>query len=116
MGAVWIDGGMDAARGVFGRLGLPIEDGLNEWSRNPKGHLQVIAQAMRPSRHPVYVVESVEGPPHAPIVTVSVEVQGVGKATETACSQRQAEAAAAAALLAKIEGKREAPKVPDGEG
>ena len=103
MGAVWLDGGLEAVRAVFARLDLPIAGGLNEWETNPKGHLQVMAQAMKPSRHPVYTVDSMKGPSHAPTVTVTVEVAGLGKATATAGSQRQAEAAAATALLTELE-------------
>ena len=104
MGAVWLDGGLEAARIVFERLELPIDEKLNEWGANPKGHLQVLAQAMKPSRHPVYTVNEVKGPSHAPIVTVTVNVPGLGKATATAGSQRQAEVDAAAALLTELEG------------
>ena len=104
MGAVWLDGGLEAARQVFARLNLPIDEKLNEWRTNPKGHLQVLAQAMTPSRHPVYTVDSVKGPSHAPVVTVTVTVEGVGQATATAGSQRQAEVDAAAALLSKVQG------------
>jgi ribonuclease-3 len=103
MGAVWLDGGFDAAKAVFKKLDLPIGETLNEWSDNPKGHLQVISQSMKPSRKPVYTVDSVKGPSHAPTVTVTVEVPGAGKATATANSVRKAETAAAAALLEKME-------------
>ena len=103
MGAVWLDGGLEAARKVFVQLELPIDEKLNEWSANPKGHLQVLAQAMRPSRQPVYTTDSVTGPSHAPTVTVTVEVHGLGKATATADSLRRAEVAAAEALLTSIE-------------
>ena len=99
MGAVWLDGGFAAAKQVFDRVSLPIGEKLNEWSDNPKGHLQVLAQAMKPSRKPVYSVNSVKGPSHAPTVTVTVEVAGIGKATATEGSLRKAEAAAAMALL-----------------
>ena len=102
VGAVWLDGGLTAAQTVFDRLGLPIDERLNEWRTNPKGHLQVIAQAMRPSRQPVYAVDHVTGPSHAPTVTVTVTVEGLGAATATAGSQRQAEVDAAAALLARL--------------
>ena len=102
MGAVWLDGGFEAAKSVFGKLALPIGEKLNEWSDNPKGHLQVISQSMKPSRKPAYTVVSVKGPSHAPTVTVTVEVAGLGKATATASSLRKAEAAAAAALLEMV--------------
>lgn len=105
MGAVWLDGGIGAAKSVFERLDLPIDEKLNEWSDNPKGHLQVLSQAMKPSRKPVYVVDSVKGPSHAPTVTVTVEVPGLGRATATAGSLRKAESAAATALLEDVDGR-----------
>ena len=107
MGAVWLDGGLEAARAVFSTLDLPINETLNVWGENPKGHLQVMSQAMRPSRKPVYTVDSVKGPSHAPTVTVTVAVEGLGKATATAGSQRSAEVAAATALLEALSGKSE---------
>lgn len=105
MGAVWLDGGLNAAKSVFENLALPIGEVLNEWSDNPKGHLQVISQSMKPPRKPIYKVESVKGPSHAPIVTITVEVAGLGKATATANSHRKAEAAAATTLLEMVDGK-----------
>ena len=90
---------------VFARLNLPIAESLNEWETNPKGHLQVMSQALKPSRTPVYTVDSVQGPSHSPTVTVTFDVSGLGKATATPGSQRQAEVAAAAALLMELDGK-----------
>ena len=102
MGAIWLDGGLAAAQDVFARLDLPVDEPLDEWGDNPKGYLQVKAQAMRPSRHPEYRVDSVTGPDHAPTVTVTVSVPGMGTATATAGSKSAAEAAAAAELLKKL--------------
>jgi len=104
MGAVWLDGGLDAARVVFSRLELSREaDALDAWGANPKGCLQVKAQAMRPSRKPVYEVLSSVGAAHAPVVTVRVSVKGLGAAEATAISKSAAEVAAAATLLKKIQ-------------
>lgn len=105
MGAVWIDGGITAARSVFGKLEFPVDERLNEWSDNPKGRLQVLSQAMRPSRKPVYTVDCIKGPSHSPTVTVTVEVVGLGKASATAGSLRKAEAAAASALIEAVGGE-----------
>ncbi len=103
MGAVWLDGGLDAVRCVFERLDLPREsNALDAWGTNPKGYLQVKAQAMKPSRKPVYEVLSSVGAAHAPIVTVRVSVEGMGEAEATAVSKSAAEVAAAEALLRKI--------------
>ena len=103
MGAVWLDGGLDAALTVFKRLDLPIMDKLNEWASNPKGYLQVRAQALKPPSRPVYEVLKVEGPPHSPTVTARVTVEGLGVAEATAGSKTGAEIAAATALLARLD-------------
>ena len=103
MGAVWLDGGLAAAQTVFARLGLPIDAPLNEWAANPKGYLQVKAQAHKPPARPIYETLKTEGPSHAPIVTVRVTVEGLGDATATAGSKTAAEIAAAAALLEQLD-------------
>ena len=102
MGAVWLDGGLPAARAVFAVLDLPFKESFNEWDANPKGYLQVKAQAMHPPRRPVYEVTQMGGVAHAPIVTVRVSVHGLGEAVATAGSKSAAEVAAAAALLEKV--------------
>ncbi len=102
MGAVWLDGGLAAAQEVFSRLGLPIDVPLNEWAANPKGYLQVRAQALKPPSRPAYETLNVEGPPHAPVVTVRVTVPGLGEAVATAGSKTAAETAAASALLTSL--------------
>jgi len=103
MGAVWLDGGLAAAKTVFARLGLPVNAPLDEWAANPKGFLQVKAQAHKPPTRPVYEIVASEGPSHAPIVTARVTVEGLGSATATACSKTAAETAAAAALLRQLD-------------
>ncbi len=102
MGAVWLDGGLGAARAVFRRLGLQVDVALNEWSDNPKGFLQIKSQALHPPRRPVYVVLSKKGPPHDPVFTVKAEIAGLGEAVATANSKTAAEFAAADALAAKL--------------
>ena len=103
MGAVWLDGGLAAARGVFGRLDLPFGEQFDEWAANPKGFLQTKAQACRPARTPVYEVLSVTGSAHEPVVTVRVRAEGLGEAEATAVSKSAAEVAAASALLKKLQ-------------
>ena len=102
MGAVWLDGGLEAARGVFGRLGLPFEQKVDEWSVNPKGYLNMKAQACHPSRTPVYELLGMTGPAHEPVVTVRVRVEGLGEAEGAGGSKSAAEVAAASALLTKL--------------
>ncbi len=100
MGAVWLDGGLAAARDVFTRLALPFDEKFNEWDDNPKGFLQTKAQAAH--QKPVYEVLDVKGTAHEPIVTVRVTVKGLGSAEATAISKTAAEVAAADALLEKL--------------
>ena len=102
MGAVWLDGGLDAARGVFARLELPFDEAFNEWDANPKGFLQIKAQACRPPSKPVYEVLDVQGTAHQPVVTMRVTVKGLGSAVATAISKSAAEVAAASALLKEL--------------
>ena len=103
MGAVWLDGGLSAAQTVFDHLALPLSAPLNEWEQNPKGALQVKAQSLQPPRQPVYAVDAVKGPDHAPTVTVTVTVEGWGSATATAGSKTAAEVAAALAMLEQMQ-------------
>ncbi len=97
IGAAWLDGGLSAAQTVFDALALSPEAG----SDNPKGDLQVKAQAMTPPRHPVYTLLSTAGTAHQPIFAVKVEVEGLGEATAEAGSRKAAEQLAAAKLLAR---------------
>ena len=99
IGAAYLDGGFDAAREVFEALALEANVEENEWSGNPKGELQVRAQAMRPPRHPEYTLLSTAGKAHEPIFTVKVFVEGLGEATASARSHKAAEAKAAAELI-----------------
>lgn len=103
LGAVWLDGGLAAVRDVYARVWPAAARPLDAWSTNPKGHLQVLAQSLRPPVQPVYTVVSVTGPDHAPTVTVSVAVHGLGTAAASGSSHHAAEAAAAAKLISTYE-------------
>ena len=63
VGAAYLDGGMDAANTVFETLGVSANAAKDEWSENPKGELQELAQRMDPPRHPVYELVGVAGIP-----------------------------------------------------
>ena len=103
MGAVWLDGGIEAARRVFENLNLPVKEDFDERRANPRLCVQKIAQNLRPPQRPVYEVLLVTGPDHAPTVTVRISVKGLGAAQATGRSKAAAEAAAAAALLAQLD-------------
>ena len=98
LGAVYIDLGMEAARGVV----LPLlersfgDPGNLLLEINPKGQLQELTQR-RFGKTPLYQVLGVFGPPHLPNFRVEVRVGGwvaVGGGT----SRKQAESDAAAQL------------------
>ena len=101
-GAVWLDGGLDAARAFFHRVlakricaeftptALQIE--------NPKGQLQERTQAADGSI-PVYELVETVGPDHQPEYRVRVTLQSGLSASATGPSKRAAEAAAAQAAL-----------------
>ena len=100
VGAAWLDGGLDAARTVFKALELDANANTGFWAENPKGELQMRAQAMTPSRHPAYKLLKTEGAAHSPLFTVEVSIEGIGNATAQAGSLKEAESKAAAKLLA----------------
>ncbi len=99
LGAAWLDGGLAAARQIFKTLEL-TEDHV--CGGNPKGDLQVRAQAMTPSRLPVYELLGVSGKAHDPVFSVRVRVDGLGEAKGSAHSRKEAESLAAEKLLTKI--------------
>ena len=99
IGAAYLDGGFAGAKQVFEALDLPANAAEHEWSGNPKGELQVRAQAMKPPRHPAYETLNTAGKAHEPVFTVRVTVDGLGEATASASSRKQAESLAAAKLL-----------------
>ena len=100
LGAVWLDGGLEAARAVFEVLELDANAEGGAWSGNPKGDLQMRAQAMTPPRHPEYTLLNIAGKAHEPVFTVRVTVDGLGSAEGQAHNRKEAETIAAAALLA----------------
>jgi ribonuclease-3 len=102
IGAAWLDGGLAAARKVFDALGLSPEAPEDIADDNPKGALQIKAQAMKPPRHPEYTLVKTAGKSHEPIFTVKVEVDGLGEAFAEARSRKEAEAQAAAKLLGLV--------------
>lgn len=99
LAAVYLDGGLDAARNVFteawdAEFRAPAAPAL----KNPKSALQEWALGQgRPL--PRYAVVSTKGPDHAPTFTVEVSVAGLEPLTAEGRSRQDAEKAAASALL-----------------
>lgn len=100
--AVYLDGGIDAARDMVQRLwGTRIAQ-AETLAQDPKTALQEWAQA-RGQRPPTYDVVSRSGPDHAPVFAVAARLETGAEAEASAGSKRQAEQAAAAQLLRKLE-------------
>ncbi|HEY3889526.1 MAG TPA: ribonuclease III [Caulobacteraceae bacterium] len=101
MAAIYLDGGLDAARAVFDRLWAERFANLQDaGARDPKTALQEWAQGQgRPL--PAYGIVARSGPDHRPVFIVSVTVEGLAPATAEGPSRQEAEKAAAAVLLAR---------------
>lgn len=102
LGAVWLDGGSEAARKVFAWLQLVEDASPSEWAENSKGELQVHTQAMNPPRQPKYELVKTEGKSHDPVFTVKASVEGVGSALGKGRTKKEAESEAAQKLLNEI--------------
>jgi len=99
LAAVWLDGGMDAARAVFERiwaaeLAAPPRRSLT----NPKSALQEWALGQGRAL-PTYRIVERTGSDHAPTFTVEASVAGYPPLTAQGRSRQDAEKAAAIGLL-----------------
>ena len=103
IGALYIDGGLDAAERFIRRHWAPAMAADPDPPRDAKTRLQEWTQS-RALGLPVYRTLSSSGPAHAPLFEVEAEVAGLGKAVATGASKRAAEQGAAAALLRRIAG------------
>ncbi len=101
IGALYIDGGLAAARDFIRAHWADEVEAVAEAPRDPKTALQEWAQG-RGLALPAYRTVSAEGPSHRPRFTVAVTV-GEVSAEATGVTKREAEKAAAAALLARLE-------------
>lgn len=107
-GAVYLDGGLDAARSLRDRLfagedfrisaDAPAED-------NPKGALQEILQARPDGAPPVYEVIATEGPPHERVFTAIARIEGAEVGRGTGASKKAAEANAAEDAIRRMLGE-----------
>lgn len=103
LAAVYLDGGMDAARTLCLRLLPPVADSkrLLLAKDNPKGTLQELSQD-RFKCKPKYSVLSCDGPVHDPNFVVSVSINNVELGQGSGSSHRSAERQAASQALLKI--------------
>lgn len=101
IGAIYLDGGLDAARTVVLNLYGPLEKRLAHQSQahNPKGKLQELLQPSLGNDCIEYRVVETSGPDHQKSFTVEVHVQGVLKGQGSGNSKKLAEEAAAREAL-----------------
>ena len=99
LGAVYLDGGLDAAREMFLREWADEFAALDEPRiQDPKSKLQEWSLASKRTL-PIYRVLDRSGPDHAPEFMVEVRVDGLPPASAEGKSRQDAEKAAALALL-----------------
>ncbi len=98
IGALYLDHGMNAARGLIDRLWSPLIDTANGAPKHPKSALQEWCAA-NGRKVPEYAITKKEGPPHAMRFEVTVTVKGFAPVSAEANSKQAAETAAALAFL-----------------
>ncbi|MDE2578968.1 MAG: ribonuclease III [Hyphomicrobiales bacterium] len=100
IGAVFIDGGYDAAATLVERAFGPRMTAARSAARDPKSALQEWAQGLGHAA-PAYSLAGQSGPDHAPTFIVAVAVGGYASAKGEGPSKRAAEQAAAEAFMTR---------------
>jgi len=100
LGAIFIDGGFEAAKKVIRGLWQPLAEHLGDVERDPKSALQEWAQG-RGLPLPHYSVIERMGPDHAPRFTAEVRIGEISPQRGEGASKRSAEQAAAETMLAR---------------
>ncbi|WP_310467639.1 ribonuclease III [Sphingomonas sp.] len=98
IGALMLDGGLDAADAFIRRAWAPLIESQGAAPHHPKSALQELAAA-RNLKPPAYEIIARTGAHHAPRFTVRVAIKGAGEAEAEGASKQEAETAAATALL-----------------
>ena len=98
LGALYIDGGIDAARLPFDRYWVANFETLSDAHRDPKTVLQEWSQEKKLGV-PVYKEVSREGPAHDPSFEIKVKVKGYESAVAVGKSKRVAQMKAAKTFL-----------------
>ncbi len=102
IGALLIDGGLEAAQRFILKTWEPHLTGQRNAPEHPKSALQELAAA-KGCKAPLYEVVAQTGAHHAPKFTIRVSVPRLGEATAEGTSKQEAETAAAAALLSQLQ-------------
>lgn len=98
IGALYLDGGLPAARGFFDRLWAEEIEGLTKRPKDPKSRLQEWA-AQKGYGAPVYETVARKGPDHRPVFEIEVAVKGLEPARGEGGSKQDAQREAAQSLL-----------------
>ena len=98
LGALYIDGGLEAARRAYDLFWTPNLEALSKAHRDAKTALQEWSQDRR-SGTPQYEIVSAGGPAHAPEFIAAVKVNGFAPAKGEGSSKREAQMAAARGFL-----------------
>ncbi|WP_306253410.1 ribonuclease III [Parvularcula sp. IMCC14364] len=98
LGALYIDGGLDAANKAYAMYWLEDFDNLAERYKDSKTTLQEWAQAVYKVTPKYRVVEN-SGPAHEPVFTVEVCIEGLAPAVASGSSKRAAQTLAAQQFL-----------------
>ena len=101
MAAVYLDGGLDAARDVFERGWLDAIEQLGVKPRNPKSDLQEFA-AQKGYGVPRYELVERAGPDHRPIFIMRVELAQFEPCEGQGGNKQEAQREAAIAMLQRI--------------
>jgi ribonuclease-3 len=103
--ALYVDGGIETARRFVAGRWTPRMNASVAPPKDPKTALQEWAQG-RGRPLPVYRLVQTDGPPHQPVFTVAVTVEGEAEEAASGASKRLAESTAAALLLARLRGSK----------
>lgn len=101
IGALYLDGGLDAAIAFIRSAWGDKVDERESAPKHPKSALQEWAAANE-KKPPVYELTDRSGPQHAPRFVVEVTINGVGEARAEGSSKQEAETEAARALLERL--------------
>lgn len=101
IGALYLDGGLDAARRFILKLWEPDLAEQRRAPQHPKSALQELAAA-KGADAPHYELISRTGAHHSPRFTIRVSVRPIGEADGEGASKQEAETAAATALLGRL--------------
>lgn len=99
IGALYLDGGLDAARAFVTRFWGDAFDGVHKAARDAKTALQEWTAARKKGLS--YVLIDQTGPEHAPHFIIEARIDGFAPTRGEGASKREAQRAAAAAFLAE---------------